>query len=116
MPLTEAQNELHGLMSDVSELVYFARWMAQTEFRLWSFVSDPNDTGEWGGRTIPEEFRAELRRRSEEIGGWIRWQDGEDLPKEEWGPIFVPTSDWLKTYQAHVRQLQESVQRVTSIS
>ncbi len=53
MSLTDAQQALAQTMSDISEFCWFARWMSGTEYRLWRFVTDPNDDEPWGNYPIP---------------------------------------------------------------
>ena len=99
MALSESQQALADAMSDTSELCYCARWMSMTEYRLWRFMSDPSDDGDWGNVPIPEETRGDLRELSQKAGGWIYWRDSADIPPEDHGPVFIATAEWLKVYE-----------------
>lgn len=101
--LTDAQDQLHQFMSEISELVYCAGWMTDTEYRLWTFVTDPNDDGEWGLTILTPETRFELIRRSEQIGGWICWADVVAKGAGA-GPKFIDLAEWQEDYAVWVRE------------
>ena len=103
MVLTEAQCELRDLMSETSERLYYAGWMDGTEYRLWTFMNDPTDDGEWGLGTLPESLRGELAALSERIGGWIYFADRDDLPLELRGERYAPLPDWLSMYETKMK-------------
>ncbi len=90
--LTEDQTQLYDFMSELSERCYFAGWVDGTEFRLWEFMTDPQDNGDWGHSSIPNDARQELKRLSERVGGWTYF--GDD------GPTFEPATKWLRTFAA----------------
>ncbi len=92
MPLSPPQQVLYDLMSDVSELHWFARWMSLTEFRLWHFVVDPTDNGDWGNYQLEPGLRAQLSELSTALDGWITWSENDG------GPLFVPLEAWLVSY------------------
>ncbi len=82
-------------ISEISELAYCAGWMDDTEYRLWAFVSDLNDDGEWGNAILTPNVRSELRRLSEQVDGWIFWAEaGEGRVGS--GPKFIAMADWQK--------------------
>ena len=100
MDLTEPQRDLRDLMSDASERMWFAGWFDETEYRLWAFMSNPDDDGQWGRETIPVSLRFELRELSQRIGGWIYYHSGGTL--EEWGERFITTAEWLPMFSAEI--------------
>lgn len=101
MSLTETQQALHEAMSNASEFAYFAGWMEGTEYRLWAFMMNAEDSGEWGLATLPQTLKAELRTLSERAGGWIYFRCGDNIPIEEWGPAFVETAEWMLRYDVN---------------
>jgi len=103
MALTEAQSELRDLMSETSERLYFAGWMEGTEYRLWRFMNDPKDDGDWGIGKLPPSLRQELAVLSERIGGWIYFADEDDLPEEPRGERYAPLPVWLSMYETKTK-------------
>lgn len=95
--LTDAQDQLYQFMSDTSELAYCAGWMTGTEYRLWAFMSDTDDDGEWGMAILTPDVRMELLRLSEQMDGWICWADAAERGAGS-GPKFIATADWQKDY------------------
>ena len=87
---SDAQEYLHEYMSEISEFAYCAGWMDGTEYRLWAFMTDDNDDGEWGREVLTTEMRTELRRLSAAVDGWVCWAGA--------GPVFIPTVDWQIHY------------------
>jgi hypothetical protein len=104
MSLTDAQQALAQTMSDISEFCWFARWMSGTEYRLWRFVTDPNDDEPWGNYPIPPEYRERLSHLSETAGGWIHWRD------DSGGPAFIPRTEWELVFGAWWRGRQDDIE------
>ncbi|KQX43104.1 hypothetical protein ASD04_03945 [Devosia sp. Root436] len=95
--LTDAQDELHRYMSDISELAYCASWMDGTEYRLWAFMTDVNDDGEWGNAILPPDVSSDLLRLSRQVDGWIYWADAVRGGPSA-GPAFVSSAEWQRKY------------------
>ena len=107
MALTGPQQALAETMSDISEFCWFARWLIGTEYRLWRFMTDPNDDEPWGNYPIPPEYRERLQQLSASTGGWIYWRDMADAADDANGPTFIAKADWEAAYDAW-RQMQEA--------
>lgn len=84
--LTLDQQILADLMSDISEECWFAGWYTGLENILWREITEPSGL-------ISEQERTDLRKLSEEIGGWIMWDDADEI-----GTVFVPLEQWKKIY------------------
>lgn len=94
--LTEKQQELYDLMSDISEDCYCAGWMMGNEYAIWGALTDGDRR--YGMSEMDAGQLEKCRILSDELGGWIVWVDDEqdpDLPVEEWGPRFIPMDRWL---------------------
>jgi len=87
--LDPRQRELAERMSELSELAYYASWMMDLEHALWRAVEEGPRS--YGHLMIGEADVAELRRLSQDCGGWIVW----DTEAEE---TWVPMADWLRRY------------------
>lgn len=87
MALTSKQNILARYMSGISERCYCAGWMIGLENRLWSAVTDPTDDRRYGMDEITVEEIEAMSWLSEQLGGWIRWD-------EDTGKVFVPLAEW----------------------
>lgn len=94
MTFTPDQSELHDFMSKINEVCYCAGWMEATEFRLWAFMVDEADEGDWGRERIPQSARQKLRDLARRTGGWICWSSGDGRA----GPIFVGAADWERIF------------------
>lgn len=101
MRFTKTQQQLRDLMGDISERCYCAGWMEGTEYRLWRFVVDPADDGEWGLTTIEPERREQLKELAETVGGWIIYREDNPRRRGKGGNAFVLMDDWLDLYEAH---------------
>ena len=88
MALIGPQQALARAMSDISEYCWFARWVIGTDYHLWHFVVVRQDESAWGNYPVPQDSRAQLKRFSDEIGGWIWW------PGQENDTAFIPISEW----------------------
>jgi hypothetical protein len=100
MRLTKIQQQLRELMSDTSELHHCAGWMDGTEYRLWRFVVDSADDGEWGLYKLEPELRTKLKELAERAGGWIIYAEDSARPRDREGNSFVPVQDWLDLFEA----------------
>lgn len=94
--LTKKQDELAELMAGISERCYCAGWINGNEFRLWSAVIDPVDTLSYGLAFINREEVEEMKRLSQEIDGWIVWQDANLSSPSDL--CFIEMSLWLEKY------------------
>ena len=97
------QSKLFQLMSDISEQCYCAAWMHGNEYVLWEMVSDPDASRSYGQDVVAEEDIDALRMLSSDINGWIRWRDDEESPDDDWGPEFVPMTEWLAMYDRWIK-------------
>lgn len=95
--LTNAQEELYQYMSDISEYAYRASWMEGTEYRLWAFMTDTGDDGDWGQQILTVDMRLELIRLSDKIDGWLHWVSA--VERADSGPRFITTEDWQRVYE-----------------
>lgn len=85
--LTEKQQELYDLMSDVSEEHWCAGWMSGLEFDLWERAKGDGSLP-YGLGQIDPVLLQKLRELSEEIGGWIHMDEAGEV-------FFVPLEDWI---------------------
>lgn len=85
--LTAKQRELTELMSDISQACWCATWMSSLEFDLWRIVQ--NGGSHYGQDDIAPETIEKLRLLSNEIAGWITWEEG---------PIYISMGAWLNLY------------------
>lgn len=83
----DAAKVLHDLMSKISEDYYFAGWLNDLEFSLWSMIRGGDRRFGFGEVTDGEV--AELKRLHEKTGGWWRYE-------ERVGEVFVPTAEWIE--------------------
>jgi hypothetical protein len=87
--MTPAQWALAEYMSDISEDNYCAGWLIDLEHTLWDAVmAGPS---RFGMGDITAENIAELRRLSNDAGGWIVYVSGK-------GETFVPMAEWLEIH------------------
>lgn len=90
-------------MSDISEDVYAAGWMAGTEWTLWAALQAWRNTGRayWSpGSEYPHEITdcmPELDRLQRQAGGWVWWLD---TAPNGGGEVFVPEDRWLRLVAA----------------
>lgn len=101
---------LQGLMSDISEECYCAGWMSGNEYTLWEMVIDPKASRRYGMGQVSEEWIADLKAMSVEVGGWFRWVDDDTipcLPVEEWGCKFTPLAEWEPIYERQMKEWAE---------
>ncbi|MEO6103826.1 MAG: hypothetical protein ABIP44_09350 [Pseudoxanthomonas sp.] len=97
MTLTPDQQKLYDFMSDISEASYCAGWMENTEYRLWTFMTNTSDDGDWGQFPIPGEARDRLNELCRSTGGWTFFKYDGDRPGES-GPVFVSLAAWTAMY------------------
>jgi hypothetical protein len=102
MALTNDQKALADVMSEISEYCWFASWLIGTEYRLWHFMTNPDDVEEWGNYPIPAEQREQLRALSTSIGGWIVWRESDE------GETFLSFAEWQPVYDAWRKGLDEA--------
>lgn len=103
------QRALYQLMSDISEDCYCAGWMSDNECTLWTMVANPDADRRYGIGEVELQQIEELRAISAEVGGWIRWRndyDDKNLPRSEWGPVFVPMEEWLTMYERRMAECE----------
>lgn len=93
--LVDRREKLRQLISDLSNEHWCASWLDGCEFELWHFVV--NGPGRWGLLDITQGQIEELRRLSDEVGGWFTWPDDDNVH----GALFVPMGEWLAMYQKH---------------
>lgn len=92
--LTDKQRELSDRMSDISDLCWFAWWMIGLEYQLWELVLLGPKQICYATPTIEEI--ANLKRLSDECGGWIVWRDTDE------SETFVPMDEWLEIYHRKI--------------
>ena len=75
------------VMSDISERGYYAGWMSGLEYALWDIAQSGG--GKFGWTTVDEEEANLLLDLSNELGGWMAWNDDD-------GATFVPWGEWIQ--------------------
>jgi hypothetical protein len=98
---TIAQEDLHEFMSKLSERCYCAGWLIGTEFRLWEYMTDAEDDGDWGYYRLFSEDRQALESLSQKAEGWVYWASAEQ-GRTFGGPAFATFVDWLNVYASWV--------------
>ena len=104
--LTEKQQELADLMSDISEHCYYAGWITGNEFVLWGMLVNPEKGFHFGVAEVDIPTVERLHAIHKEIGGWIYWHDRghePECPFEEVGERFIPTEAWLVMFDQYGR-------------
>jgi hypothetical protein len=108
--LTADQLELVELIESISERMYCAGWMACVEFFTWGGILTPQiphphfrecDIPDFNYDLTVREI-TELRRLSEQIGGWVHWAD-----PLQGGPRFIKRAEWDTIYTDELRRLVE---------
>jgi len=99
--LTERQRDLYEAMSDISEDCYCAGWLFNTEHTLWDAVHSSERPFRWGLSLVEARDLDHLRMLSDEIGGWIAWQENMDPMLS--GPVFVPTGEWMRRHNERLK-------------
>lgn len=87
--MTNDQQSLVSMMSELSERYYSAGWMSGLEESLWE-VLQGNPHAFAGGSISAEETEA-LRAACEKADGWVIWKDDSSYL----GEVFVPMDLWL---------------------
>jgi hypothetical protein len=95
--LTWKQQALANLISDISEDCYCAGWMSGIEYELWALLVDPTTKRDRGMSRVEDDDIATLREISNEIGGWIYWDDDD-------GKRFCPIGEWLVRYEKDTKR------------
>jgi hypothetical protein len=85
---TNAAVLLRTLMSDISEEYWCAGWLSGLEFTLWQLLNGGQREIGMFGRDVSEDQVADLKRLSEQAGGWWYYNDKD-------GETFIPIKDWL---------------------
>ena len=83
--LTDEQKGLADYMSTLSEEAFSAGWMKGLEYALWEAMN--GELSEYGRLKFTESHRQKLRELSQQIEGWIVF----DEHKEE---VFIPLALW----------------------
>jgi hypothetical protein len=89
--LTEKQQKLADLMSEVSEYTWAASWYIGVEFLIWESLETGNDL-------LSSEETIKIQQLHEDVDGWIV----HDATQSGWRR-FVSTTEWLKMYDDWVR-------------
>lgn len=87
--LSSAAIKLRDFLSDISEDVYAAGWMADCEWDIWSAYQEwkAGRPAKWSFADI-SAYMAELEQLHREAGGWIWWLDHRG------GEQFVADARW----------------------
>lgn len=89
--------KLSELMSEISELLFYASWIYKNENLVWEIVE-----GEFKpDREISAEYIETIKDLRERLDGWIVLLDDSlysrtELPVSEWGLYFVSMKEWMK--------------------
>lgn len=84
--MTTAKEKLRDLMHNISQRCYCASWIVDCQYDLWTMVL--GGSRDWGGYgPVTEEEVSELKRLSEECGGW--WTMRHFLPMSIWLPLYA---------------------------
>lgn len=81
--MQDAARRLEEMLSAISERCWHAEWLVDTEYTLWQ--AEQCGAISWGQDAVTETDSAALKALSEEIGGWIVFED--EL-------TFVPLPEW----------------------
>lgn len=92
--LTPAQAALADAMSAISELAWNAGWMDGLEFALWQAVE--TGAARYGRIEIGQAQLDELKRLSDDCGGWIVFDDAVE-------ESFMPWAAWHALRAEHAR-------------
>jgi hypothetical protein len=102
----ERWHQLRDLMSEISEDMYAAGWLAGLEYSLWALVLGEPDVCFSAEALVPGQLD-DLRRLSAELGGWARWSDEPVTDARRspcpTGPVFVPMAEWVDLYATQKR-------------
>ena len=90
--LTEKNRELADYMSDLSEQANSAGWMEGLEYVLWNAVL--NGPQNYGRLDIEESHINKLRTLSNEIDGWIYFDDDSE-------ETYIALDNWLALYSGN---------------
>lgn len=92
-PTRDAAISLRGLMRELSERCWCARWLIGCEYDLWHFAS--NGPGGWGAGDVTAQDVERLRALSVVSDGWWFWPDDScDEPISTVSPVFVSMTEW----------------------
>lgn len=83
--LKKSQTELAEYMSELSEKAYNAGWMEGLEYHLWQIAN--NKAVQYGRLEINDEVKSKLKSLSEKIGGWIYFDDINEV-------TFIKFDEW----------------------
>lgn len=99
--LGTAAQQLRDHMSDISEHVYAAGWMADCEWHLWDALTvwRTGDPAVWAFADITS-WMPRLHELQQRCGGWIWWLD---YPGARGGAQFVPEDRWRRLYEERER-------------
>ena len=90
-----AMMALPELMSNISEDCWCAGWLNGLEYDLWVVAKHGPSSYPYGQDVISPEQVEQLRRLSEDCGGWFVFND------DVWyGRRFVPLAEWEALFQA----------------
>ena len=89
---TPSARKLADYMSAISEEAFYARWLIDLEYYLWSFVCD--GPGEFGEVVIDVSTIAKLKMLSSRCGGWIIFVDLTGL-------TWIPMEEWIQHADSH---------------
>jgi hypothetical protein len=93
--LDPAARALAEYMSDLSEEAYYAAWMQDLEFDLWSAVIGGPRT--YGRLEITGAHLARLTELSAAANGWIVFDDAQE-------ETLVPLADWKRRFESWSQQ------------
>lgn len=93
---------LYAFMSDISENVYAAGWMADCEWSLWWALTSwrAGQPAVWSFADITAHMPA-LDALHRAAGGWIWWLDYRD---DRGGPQFVADERWARLVDERTRE------------
>jgi hypothetical protein len=98
---------LEERMSDISEDHYAAGWMSGLQYDLWQMLR--GGPRYYGMGSVSEADVTELRRLSEDAGGW---HDGNRLvPLDEWRREFARyfEHDWIPSARRHAAWVRAEI-------
>ncbi len=98
--LTDDQQILADMISEISQDCYSAGWLIGIEYQIWERIHS-SPSRRCGYRELSQQEIEKLRYLSGMIGGWIYWRDdtaNQDLEPHDWGEAFVPLKRWLEMY------------------
>lgn len=99
--------KLRRLMEEISEEEFFAGWLIEIEYYLWSIIQKDNKANLTSMPYLYDKYAKDLLSLSEQAKGWWFWNTNtynqydswlEDFCDKQIGEDFINLPDWLELY------------------